>query len=115
MNTTMAHPSGTETSAVGEPSVGNNPDKITAEDKNPDAAEHGYVLLAVVADVIFKKIADAHAHRIGEERFHALLRAAGTVDGNSALQPEKEKSQRGKTPQSPSRLDWGWDIQDSMA
>src|SRR5580704_7485515 len=70
--------------------------QVATEDKNPDASKHGHVLLAFVADVVFKKIADSHAHRIGQKGFQALLGGAGTVNGNSALQPQKEKRREKK-------------------
>ena len=44
----------------------------------------------LVADVVVQEIADSHAHGIRQHRFHALLRAAGTVHRNSRAQPQKE-------------------------
>src|ERR1700751_4515881 len=55
-------------------------DEIIQKHENADAAEHGDIFIGVVADIVFQEIADADAHGVCEQRFHALLRPARSID-----------------------------------
>ena len=69
-------------------------DEIIEKHENADAAEHGDVFVCIVADVVFEQIAYADAHGVCEEGFHALLRSAGSIDGDAGPQPEEEDELR---------------------
>ncbi len=43
-------------------------------------------------DEVVEQILHAHAHRVRQQGFHALLRPAGTFDGKPAFQPQEENN-----------------------
>ena len=58
----------------------NQADEIIEKHEDADAAEHGDILIRIVADVVFEQVADADAHGVCEQGFHALLSSAGAID-----------------------------------
>ena len=63
----LRKPRGTDTSAVGDSRVGTRLMRLLSKHKNADAAEHGDILIRVVADVVFEQVADADAHGVREQ------------------------------------------------
>ncbi len=97
---------------------GNQTDQIAHQDEHADAADHRQIFHRVVAGRVLQQIARAHAHRVRQQRFHALLRAAGIVHRQPPLQPREKNDRDQKDHAVPWRCDSGSgtrDFQDECA
>ncbi len=82
-------------------------DQVAHQDKHANAANHRQVFPSAMPGGVFEQVPRANAHRIRQQRFHALLRAAGIVHRQPPLEPcEKDNRQLEKRP-IPWRCDLG--------
>src|SRR6185437_5928662 len=78
--------------SVGRHKTWHETGKITQKYEHCNASNNCEVPRGAVPNDVIEQVFNAHAHRIRQEKFHALLRRAGTFHRHSRTQPQKENN-----------------------